>query len=157
MKIVQIGVRTGNVAEGTSSARALVSSSYPGRGYDQPMEDLGAPVSYLVLEPGVPVYSSDGQRLGKVEHVLADTEDDIFDGIVIDRSVLPGGHRFVDAPEVDRIYERGVVLTVDREAAERLHEPSPSPAALEAGPEDTVPDDLHDKLRRAWDRISGKG
>ena len=28
------------------------------------MDDLGAPLSYLVLEKGVPVYSSDGQRLG---------------------------------------------------------------------------------------------
>ena len=65
------------------------------------------PSSYLVLAEGVPVYSSDGKELGKVEHVLAAPEDDIFDGFVIDTSVLPGGHRFVDAPEVEEIYERG--------------------------------------------------
>jgi hypothetical protein len=40
--------------------------------------------------------------------------------------------------------------------AEGLTEPSANPAEVEAGPDDTVPDDLGDKLRRAWDRISGK-
>lgn len=121
------------------------------------MEDLGQPSSYLVLADGVSVYSSDGKDLGKVEHVLADPEIDVFDGFVIDTSVLPGGHRFVDAPEVDGIYERGVVLKVDAAAAERLPKPSANPAALEAGPDDMVPEDRHDKLRRAWNLISGKG
>ena len=75
--------------------------------------DLGAPASYLTLAAGIPVYSTDGQRLGDVEHVLAEPEKDIFDGIVFDASPLPGGHRFVDAPDVDEIYERGVVLKLD--------------------------------------------
>ena len=33
---------------------------------------------------------------------------DMFDGIVFDTTAGPGGHRFVDAPEVEAIYERGV-------------------------------------------------
>ena len=65
------------------------------------------------------MYSSDGSELGKVEHVLADPDVDLFDGFVLDTSVLPGGHRFADATQVDEIYERGVVLTVDAAAAER--------------------------------------
>jgi hypothetical protein len=120
------------------------------------MEDLGAPSSYLALQPGAAVYASDGKKVGEVEHVLAVPDDDIFDGVVLDTSVLPGGHRFVDAPEVDEIYERGVVLSIDAAAAERLPEPSANPGVLEAGPGDTVKGD-HDKLRRAWDLISGKG
>ena len=84
------------------------------------MEDLGAPSSYLVLEEGLPAFSRDGEEVGRVEHVLADPDADVFDGIVLDTSVLPGGHRFVDATQVDEIYERGVVLTLDRDAAERL-------------------------------------
>ena len=119
------------------------------------MEDLGQPASYLTLEPGVAVYSSDGQKLGEVEHVLADPEVDVFDGFVIDTSVLPGGHRFVDAPEVGAIHERGVVLKLDAAAAEQLPEPSANPGALEARPDDLAPGGLEDKLRRAWDRISG--
>jgi uncharacterized protein YrrD len=120
------------------------------------MEDLGQPSSYLVLSDGVPVYSSDGKLLGKVQHVLDVPEDDIFDGFVIDTSVLPGGHRFVDAPEVDEIFERGVVLKIDAASAEQLPEPSPNPGVIEVGPDDMVPEH-HAKLRRAWDLISGKG
>jgi uncharacterized protein YrrD len=124
------------------------------------MEDLGQPISFLVCGEGTPVYSSDREKLGEVEHVLADADTDIFDGIVIDRSVLPGGHRFADASQIERIYERGVVLTVDAGSAERLPEPSANPAALETTGEDFVErewdDELEEKLRRAWDRISGK-
>ncbi len=84
------------------------------------MDDLGAPLSYLVLEKGVPVYSSDGQRLGRVVRVLSAPEANMFDGIVFDTKAGPGGHRFVDAPEVGQIYERGVVLTIDAAEAETL-------------------------------------
>ena len=65
------------------------------------MEDLGTPGSYLTLAEGVAVYSSDGQELGKAEHVLCDPDADVFDGIVLDTSALPGGHRFVDADQVE--------------------------------------------------------
>ncbi|MFI5026103.1 MAG: hypothetical protein ACHQCI_05075 [Solirubrobacterales bacterium] len=118
------------------------------------MEDLGAPSSYLAVRPGAAVYSSDGEKLGEVEHVLAVPDDDIFDGVVLDTSVLPGGHRFVDAPEVAEIYERGVVLKIDAEAAEDLPEPSANPGALEVGADDLAKGQ-HGKLRRAWNLISG--
>jgi hypothetical protein len=121
------------------------------------MEDLGQPSSYLVLADGVTVYSSDGKELGRVEHVLDVPEDDIFDGFVIDTSVLPGGHRFVDSEQVEEIFERGVVLKVDAAAAEGLPEPSENPGAMEVGADDMVRPDKHEKLRRAWDLISGKG
>jgi len=119
------------------------------------MEDLGEPSSYLALKPGVSVYSSDGEALGSVEHVLADPEVDVFDGIVLDTSVLPGGHRFADAPQVDAVYDRGVVLRITADEAKGLPEPSANPGSLEATPDDVLPEDLGDKLRRAWDRISG--
>jgi hypothetical protein len=120
------------------------------------VEDLGAPASYLTLEEGSAVYSSDGQHLGKVAHVLADPDVDVFDGIVLDKSVLPGGHRFADADQVDEVYERGVVLSVDAAAAQALPEPAPNPGEIEVGADDVVPDEKRDKLHRAWDRISGK-
>ena len=117
--------------------------------------DLGEPSSYLLLEPGVAVYSSDGEHLGKVEHVLADEASDVFDGIVIDQSVLPGGHRFVDASQVDRIHERGVVLALPLGEAAGLPEPSENPAAMGTNPAEVEESDLERKLRGAWDRISG--
>ncbi|HSS03954.1 MAG TPA: hypothetical protein VLK89_02045 [Solirubrobacterales bacterium] len=121
------------------------------------MTDFGPPTSFLTLSKGVPVYSSDGEEVGKVEHVLSAPNIDIFDGIVLDTSVLPGGHRFVDAPEVAEIFERGVVLTIDAAAAKGLPEPSANPGSLDVNPGDLVKDEGHHKLRRAWDMISGKG
>lgn len=38
------------------------------------------PASYLTLEAGTEVVSADGRRIGTVRHVLADEENDIFDG-----------------------------------------------------------------------------
>lgn len=76
------------------------------------MEDLGHPVSYLVAKRGIPVFSSDGQKLGRVVEVSAAPEANMFDGILFDTSRGPGGKRFVDAPEVGQIYEGGVVLKI---------------------------------------------
>ena len=119
------------------------------------MTDLGPRTSYITAAEGVPVLSSDGEELGKLEFVLADHEADVFDGIVFDASALPGGHRFADAPEVDSFYERGVVLKLDAAAAERLPEPSENPATMEATPDDVAEKEWERKLRAAWDRISG--
>lgn len=119
-------------------------------------DELGLPISYQVLAEGTRVRSCDGADVGAVTHVLADVEDDIFDGLVIDSRVGPGGHRFVDAPEVDELFERGVLLKLDAAACERLPEPSANPAAMDVEPGTTVEGGLQHKLRRAWDLISGK-
>ena len=122
------------------------------------MDDLGQPSSYLALADGTAVYSSDGEKLGEVQHVLADPEVDIFDGIVVDASALPGGLRFADATQVDEIYDNGVVLAMTAADAERLPEPSDNPASMEvSGVEDVDSSELQEKLRRAWEMISGKG
>ena len=91
------------------------------------MPDLGDPTSYLELETGVPVYTADGRKLGRVEQVLADDNADIFEGLVIITRPGPGGHRFVDATQIDRLYMRGVALALDHAAAERLPEPGRRP------------------------------
>lgn len=121
------------------------------------MSDHGAPISFLTLPKGVPVYSSDGEELGKVEFVLSAPNIDIFDGIVLDTSVLPGGHRFVDAPEVAEIYERGVVLKIDAAAAQSLPKPGDNPGSIGVDPGDLGKGEQQSKLSRAWDLISGKG
>lgn len=121
------------------------------------MEDLGAPTSYLTCPKGVPVFSSDGERLGRVVRVMAAPEANMFDGIVFDTTAGPGGHRFVDAPEVGQIYERGVVLKVDAAAAAKLPSPSANPGSLSVNPADLVGGGGRGSLRRAWDRLSGRG
>jgi hypothetical protein len=117
------------------------------------VSDLGDPTSYLELPEGVPVLTAGGEEIGTVAHVLADPEADIFDGIVIDTRRGPGGHRFADASHVDRLYAGGVVLSVH--ALDELPEPSENPAVLAADPDDVTPDDLGDKLKRAWHWLSG--
>jgi hypothetical protein len=84
------------------------------------VDDLGAPLSYLVLKKGVPVYAKGGELLGRVVKVLAAPEAHMFDGILFDTKRGPGGRRFVDAPEVERIHERGVVLTIKAAEVEAL-------------------------------------
>ncbi len=116
-------------------------------------DDLGAPVSYLTLEQGTAVLSADGEELGDVAHVLADEEKDIFDGIVISQGL--GRHTFADAEQVAKIYERGVVLTLSAAEAEALPEPTKNPAVIEDDPAAPGDSPVTDKLRRAWDLLSG--
>ena len=117
--------------------------------------DLGQPTSYMTAAEGVPVLASDGEQVGRLEHVLSDVEADVFDGIVIAEGRLAGDHRFADASEVEAFYERAVVLKLDSEQAERLPEPSENPAVMGASPDDTAESELTRKLRAAWDRLSG--
>jgi uncharacterized protein YrrD len=112
-------------------------------------------MSYAVLSKGTPVYSADGAEVGKVAHVLAVEEEDVFDGIVIGQHLFAGQHRFADADEVGEIFERGVVLRLDRAACEQLPEPSPNPAAMRDDPAESKAEIRREKLRRAWDLISG--
>jgi hypothetical protein len=85
--------------------------------------------------------------------VLADEREDIFDGIVIEAS---GGHRFVDAPEVEEFFERAVVLRIPASGVAALHEPSANPAVMRHGGEEDSEGHLAHKLRRAWDMVSGR-
>jgi hypothetical protein len=118
--------------------------------YPRPMdEDHGRPIAYLALEEGTAVYARDGARVGKVEHVLADTETDIFDGIVINTSAGPGGWRFADSTLVGDIFERAVFLQVDGPEADRLPEPTGNPAVVDADADDLEGNAVTDKLRRA--------
>jgi hypothetical protein len=87
--------------------------------------DEGLPVHYAAVARGTPVYSSDEVALGKVDEVIDNYREHIFDGIVIE---LPGGElRFVDAPEVGRTAERAIMLTID--AAEAAQLPTPDRGA----------------------------
>ena len=85
------------------------------------MEDLGPPTSYLELGKGSECYSCDGEPVGTVVEVRAAPDQDIFDGIVLSTG---GGQRFVGAEHVEEIFERGVLLKLDRSAAESLPPPS---------------------------------
>jgi hypothetical protein len=117
--------------------------------------DLGAPISYLVLEHGTPVYDAAWDRIGQVHRVLSVPEKDLFEGIVI--STHLHGHRFVDRDVVAAIHEQGVQLSLSAEEAQRLPEPSRNPAVMRTGPDDEVPESgLARTARRVWSRLSGR-
>ena len=122
------------------------------------MDDLGPKVSYLVARRGVPVFSSDGVKLGTVVEVLDAPEADLFDGIIFDTTHnRPGGHKVVDAPEVDGIYERGVVLNIDAATAALLAKPGKNPGSIEVSPDDVAGEPGPSFWRRTWNLLSGKG
>jgi hypothetical protein len=83
--------------------------------------DEGNPIAYEVLQRGVPVFASDGQRVATVGSVLSAPEKDIFHGLLID---VPGqGVRFLEAAAIASLHERGVDLRIDSAAARSLPGP----------------------------------
>lgn len=119
------------------------------------MTDLGPPIAFLALAEGTPVYDARGERVGVAEHVLADEQAGIFEGLIVHTLPLPGRHLYADAEQIDELRERGVVLAVDVRA---LHAP---PGERERGAGDdgdgaSIEGALHARLRRAWDWLSGR-
>ena len=90
--------------------------------------DDGRQIGYKVLPRGVPVVTADGAQIGTVDRVLDNAREHIFDGIVVSTR---DGRRFVDAPEVVRITEKRVTLSIDSEEAKALPHYSGMPGAME--------------------------
>lgn len=85
------------------------------------MVDEGQAVHYTAVTRGTPVYSADGVEVGRVEAILDNYREHIFDGVVFADG--RGKLRFADAPEVARTAERAVVLAIDAEQAQQLGAP----------------------------------
>jgi hypothetical protein len=88
-------------------------------------------ISYKVLAKGTPVHASGGEPVGRVERVLDNAREQIFDGIVV---ATDDGPRFVDAPEVARITEARVTLSLDAAEAARLPAPDAGAPEYSANP-----------------------
>ena len=93
------------------------------------VDDDGDPIGYKLLASGTPVVYADGAELGTVAEVRDNVREHIFDGIVVQTG---GGSVFVDAPEVERIFERRVILNVD--SGTEFEAWSGSGGPVEAGP-----------------------
>lgn len=109
-------------------------------------EDLGAPIAYLALSDGTPVYDAKGERIGVVEHVME--FGGIFEGLIIHTHPLPGRHLYAGVEQIAEIRERGVLLCVDRD---ELREPR-----RERPPSDRPESLLEARLRRAWDWLTDR-
>ena len=80
------------------------------------MEDEHA-IGYQVLPPGVPVETADGTQVGTFDKAIHHAREHMLDGIVIRTG---NGRLFVDAPEIARITNRRVILTIDVAAVGEL-------------------------------------
>jgi hypothetical protein len=72
---------------------------------------MSDPVSWLQIEQGWSVVSSDGVDLGTVAQVEGDKNDDIFDGLAVEVGQA-APIRYVPAEKVGPIYPGRVTLTV---------------------------------------------
>lgn len=115
------------------------------------VEDLGPPIAFIALEEGTPVFDRTGKRIGVVDHVLADGDPPIFEGLLIHTRPLPGKHLYADEEQVAELHERGVLLSVERGD---LHAPVDPSKRKRDG--DTPEGPLEARLRRAWDWITGR-
>jgi hypothetical protein len=112
-------------------------------------DDDGHAISYKVLRRGTPVRAADGVQVGTVRRVLENTRENIFDGIVVDTSE---GQRFVDAPEVARVAERWVTLTITADEVSQLSAPGGMKRRVEHAPTVRRAKRLGRNLRDRWDR-----
>jgi hypothetical protein len=112
-------------------------------------DDDGLAISYKVLRRGTPVRSADGDQVGTVRRALENARENIFDGIVLDTR---DGRRFVDAPEVARIAERGVTLTISADEARELPPVGGVRRRVEQGTTVRRAKRLGRNLRDRWDR-----
>jgi hypothetical protein len=87
------------------------------------------PVSWLVIETGWTVVARDGTDVGRVEEVMGDPEDDIFNGLAVTSGVLRPA-KYVPAECVAEIVEGEVRLDLAPESVEQLDPHNPQPPAL---------------------------
>ena len=88
------------------------------------MTDDDVAIAFDVLRRGTPVVDRDGVEVGTVREVRNNAREHIFDGLVL---ATRDGRRFVDAPEVARMTERWVTLTISAAEVARLPEPAEGP------------------------------
>lgn len=111
--------------------------------------DEGLPISYELLDAGVPVLSSDGQQVGTVGAVLGDRGEDIFHGLLVK---TPGhGIRFVEAASIASLHEHGVDLRIDAVAAQALPPPEHQAPVFDEDPSHTG------SWSHWWHKFTGRG
>jgi hypothetical protein len=90
---------------------------------------MADPTSWLVVEPGHPVVTADGEELGKVKEVLGDNVAGIFDGLIVGHGLLGVEERYVPAELVESIDTEAVHLTIGAAETKQLERFKPPGAA----------------------------
>jgi uncharacterized protein YrrD len=102
------------------------------------------PVSWFMIEAGWRVVDAAGDEIGKVEEVVGDSAEDIFNGLAVSTGLLERP-RYVPSERVQGITEGEVRLSMEADELERMAEHKEPPASLEiegdkAGVTDRVAD-----------------
>jgi len=93
---------------------------------------MSDPVSWFLIEAGWTVVAPDGREIGKVEEVVGDTGEDIFNGLAVSTG-LTHRPRYVPSEQVQEITEGRVRLAVTADELHRLGEFQEPPVSLEIG------------------------
>lgn len=112
------------------------------------------PIAYEALTKGTSVLTTTGTEIGIVEHVLADSSLDLFDGLVVK---TPEGLRFVTADQIGVITTTAVHSKVANADVANLQKPHTGDAVYEADPEQNTGGELNEWfgrhfLREHWTR-----
>ena len=92
------------------------------------------PVSWFVIEPGWEVVGSDGGEIGKVDEIVGDDTEDIFNGLAIVSGLFDKA-RYVPSEIVGEIVEGRVQLKILAAAAETLADFEEPPASIQILPD----------------------
>jgi hypothetical protein len=91
------------------------------------------PVSWFVIERGWKVVGADGKEIGRVEEIVGDSGEDIFNGLTVTHGLL-GRPRYVPAEQVAEITDGEVRLALTGEDVGRLDEHEPPPPSEQLRP-----------------------
>jgi hypothetical protein len=83
-----------------------------------------------VIEPGWAVVGRDGEEVGKVDEVIGDSGEDIFNGLSVSSGLL-GKPKYVPAERVIEIVEGEIRLDLAGGAIEQLDDHDQPPPSAE--------------------------
>lgn len=84
------------------------------------------PEGTVALEEGARVISRDGEHVGNVEQILADSEEHVVTHFVVSEGVLLKDHKLIPVTWIATVAEDEVHLSVDSRLFERLPEYQPA-------------------------------
>jgi sporulation protein YlmC with PRC-barrel domain len=83
-------------------------------------------VSWKAIEANAPVFSSEGEAVGKVKSVVGDPDADVFTGLAVSIDVL-GPDRLLPSERVQAIWPDRVDVALTKAQIERLPEYEETP------------------------------
>jgi hypothetical protein len=87
---------------------------------------MSDPIAWKAIEDSTPVFSSEGEQVGRVSRVVGDAEADVFTGLAVSVGAL-SADRFVASERVRAIYPDRIDLDLTKAEIEGLppHEDAP--------------------------------